>query len=272
MAQLVAFDLDGTLLMPDHRLGDETRHTLKRLRARGVTLTFATGRHWLEMPGLVGDLLDDAFLITGNGTRVHNAAGEALWRHDLAPDVAERVLHSHWNTRASMHVFNDSGWFTEYDVPALLEAHAYSGFRYQQANLKHISALDVSKICFCGTHDELVRLRIALNEALGERVHLCFSALTCLEVLPPGCNKGSALAALGAHLDVALSDCMAFGDAMNDCEMLGSVGQGLIMGNAMPQLISQLPHLPVIGHCSRQAVSHYLTYWLDTPHLTYSPE
>lgn len=272
MARLAAFDLDGTLLMPDHRLGDETRHTLKRLRERGVMLTFATGRHWLEMPNLVGDLLDGAYLITGNGTRVHSAAGEALWRHDLAPDVAQRVLHGHWNTRASMHVFNDSGWMTEYDVPELLDAHAWSGFRYRLADPKRISALDVTKICFCGEHEELVRLRIALNDALGERAHLCFSAQSCLEVLPPGCNKGSALAALGAHLDIALSQCMAFGDAMNDYEMLEAVGHGLIMGNAMPQLMARLPHLPVIGHSSREAVSHYLTYWLDTPHLTYSPE
>ncbi len=34
---------------------------------------------------------------------------------------------------------------------------------------------------------------------------------------------------------------MAFGDAMNDREMLGSVGRGLIMGNAMAQLKAELP-------------------------------
>ncbi|CAM6932969.1 hypothetical protein ESCOCK403M_15645 [Escherichia coli] len=73
-------------------------------------------------------------------------------------------------------------------------------------------------------------------------------------------------------LGLSLRDCMAFGDAMNDREMLGSVGSGFIMGNAMPQLRAELPHLPVIGHCRNQAVSHYLTHWLDYPHLPYSPE
>lgn len=68
-----------------------------------------------------------------------------------------------------------------------------------------------------------------------------------------------------------MSECMAFGDAMNDREMLGSVGRGLIMGNAMPQLMAELPHLSVIGHCRNQAVSHFLTHWLDNPHLPYSP-
>ena len=99
-----------------------------------------------------------------------------------------------------------------------------------------------------------------------------FFPTDCLEVLPVGCNKGAALTVLTQHLGLSLRDCMAFGDAMNDREMLGSVGSGFIMGNAMPQLRAELPHLPVIGHCRNQAVSHYLTHWLDYPHLPYSPE
>lgn len=90
-------------------------------------------------------------------------------------------------------------------------------------------------------------------------------------MLPVGCNKGAALTVLTQHLGLSLHECMAFGDAMNDREMLGSVGSGFIMGNAMPQLRAELPHLPVIGHCRNQAVSHYLTHWLDNPHLPYSP-
>ena len=43
MARLAAFDMDGTLLMPNHHLGDETLSTLSRLRERDITLTFATG-------------------------------------------------------------------------------------------------------------------------------------------------------------------------------------------------------------------------------------
>ena len=80
------------------------------------------------------------------------------------------------------------------------------------------------------------------------------------------------LAVLSQHLGLTLQDCMAFGDAMNDREMLGSVGRGVIMGNAMPQLKIELPHLPVIGDCRHQAVSHFLTHWLDNPDLPYSPE
>ncbi|MBZ7684570.1 HMP-PP phosphatase [Klebsiella oxytoca] len=272
MARLAAFDMDGTLLMPDHRLGEKTLSTLKRLRDRDITLTFATGRHALEMRHVIGEFSLDAFLITGNGTRIHSLEGEELYRRDLAPDVAEEVLHSAWDTAASMHFFNDGGWYTGQEIPEILQAHVFSGFRYQLYDPKRMPAHQVTKICFCGDHDDLRRLRLQLSEALGGRADLCFSAMDCLEVLPGGCNKGAALAVLSQHLGLTLQDCMAFGDAMNDREMLGSVGHGVIMGNAMDRLKFELPHLPVIGDCRHQAVSHFLTHWLDYPDLPYSPE
>ena len=272
MARLAAFDMDGTLLMPDHRIGDQTLATLKRLRERDITLAFATGRHALEMRHILSKLALDAFLITGNGTRIHSLDGEVLYRQDLNPQVTETMLHTKWDTHATIHVFNDSGWMTDKALPQALEAHLYSGFAYRLADLKRLPAHDVTKICFVGDHDDLCRLRIQLNEALGVCAHLCFSSMDCLEVLPVGCNKGSALAVLSTLLGLTMQDCMAFGDAMNDREMLESVGLGMIMGNAMPQLLNALPHLPVIGHCRNQAVSHFLTHWLDTPNLPYSPE
>ncbi|ECJ5218687.1 HMP-PP phosphatase [Salmonella enterica subsp. enterica] len=183
MARLAAFDMDGTLLMPDHHLGRETIATLARLRERDITLTFATGRHVLEMRHILGTLSLDAYLITGNGTRIHSLEGDVLHRQDLDPQVADTVMHHAWDTRASMHVFNDNGWFTGQEIPALLQAHVYSGFRYQVIDIKSIPAHQVTKICFCGDHDDLIRLRIQLNEALEERAHLCFSAVDCLEVL-----------------------------------------------------------------------------------------
>ncbi|EGZ8875439.1 HAD-IIB family hydrolase [Escherichia coli] len=175
MARLAAFDMDGTLLMPDHHLGEKTLSTLARLRERDITLTFATGRHALEMQHILGALSLDAYLITGNGTRVHSLEGELLHRDDLPADVAELVLYQQWDTRASMHIFNDDGWFTGKEIPALLQAFVYSGFRYQIIDVKKMPLGRVTKICFCGGHDDLTRLQIQLYEALGERAHLCFS-------------------------------------------------------------------------------------------------
>ncbi len=43
MYQVVASDLDGTLLSPDHTLSPYAKETLKLLTARGINFVFATG-------------------------------------------------------------------------------------------------------------------------------------------------------------------------------------------------------------------------------------
>ncbi|PIJ52219.1 thiamine pyrimidine pyrophosphate hydrolase [Erwinia sp. OLTSP20] len=272
MARLAAFDMDGTLLLPTHTLGEATLATLRALLNKQITITFATGRHYLDMQPQIAPLALDAWLITGNGTRIHDSQGRVHYAADLAPDVVEEVIHSCWMTEATLHAFNDAGWYTAEDRPALLDAHRASGFCYQLRDLRTLPAHQVTKLCFIGEHTQLCQLQSRLRAALGERAHLCFSAWECLEVLPLACNKGEALSWLVSSLGLTLNDCMAFGDAMNDQEMLARVGKGYVMGNAMHQLKAALPHLPVIGTSATQSVSHFLNHWLNTPHLTYSPE
>lgn len=272
MYRLAAFDMDGTLLMPDHRIGQATQESLHQLAERGLTITFATGRHYLEMQRIQALLGLRGYLLTGNGTRVHNADGELLHRVDLDEDIAQLLMQTDWQTPTSMHVFRDEGWFTADGHPALLRAHQFSGFRYQHCDIRTLAYTGNAKICFCGELQDLLALEVRLRQRIGKRADICFSAVDTLEVLPCNCNKGAALQVLCQSLQLEMAHCMAFGDAMNDQEMLAGVGLGLVMGNAMPQLKQALPHLTVIGRCDQQGVSHYLQHWLCSPHLTYSPE
>ncbi len=50
-----------------------------------------------------------AWLITGNGTRVHDRQGNLIFARDLPSAVAEEVIHRRWDTPATLHVFNDQG-------------------------------------------------------------------------------------------------------------------------------------------------------------------
>ena len=56
MYRLVVCDLDGTLLNPQHRLGDYTRAVLQRLREAGVELMLASGRHAGDLHSLAAEL------------------------------------------------------------------------------------------------------------------------------------------------------------------------------------------------------------------------
>ncbi|MGS2958557.1 HMP-PP phosphatase, partial [Escherichia coli] len=77
-------------------------------------------------------------------------------------------LYHQWDTRASMHILNDDGGVTGKEIPALVQAFVYSGFRSQIIDVKKMPIGSVTKICFCGGHADLTRLQIHLYAALGE--------------------------------------------------------------------------------------------------------
>ena len=58
-----------------------------------------------------------------------------------------------------------------------------------------------------------------------------------LEVLAPGVSKAWGVARLCERLGMAASEVLAFGDAMNDAELLRWAGRGVAMANAEPEAL-----------------------------------
>ena len=88
MYHVVASDLDGTLLSPDHTLSPYAKETLKLLTQRGVHFVFATGRHHIDVAQIRDSLEISAFMITSNGARVHDSEGKQIFAHNLDRDIA----------------------------------------------------------------------------------------------------------------------------------------------------------------------------------------
>ena len=71
-------------------------------------------------------------------------------------------------------------------------------------------------------------------------------------------SKGHALEAVAQSLNLTLDNCIAFGDGMNDAEMLAMAGKGLVMGTSHEKVMQALPNNEVIGSNADDAVAHYL--------------
>ncbi len=98
----------------------------------------------------------------------------------------------------------------------------------------------------------------AIEARWGDRVNVSFSLPTCLEVMAGGVSKGHALEAVSKLLNYSLKECIAFGDGMNDVEMLSMAGKSCIMLNAAQRLKDTLPEVEVIGSNVEDAVPQTL--------------
>jgi len=60
-------------------------------------------------------------------------------------------------------------------------------------------------------------------------------------------------------LDLDLDSCLAFGDALNDLEMLSSVAEAVLMNNAKPDIVNLLPKAIRTTSNQDNGVAHYLS-------------
>lgn len=258
--RIVASDLDGTLLQPNHQLSDFTKQTLKQLHEAGYTFIFATGRHHVDVAGIRELAGIPAYMITSNGARVHDIEDNVLFSHNvpeaLVQDIVDVVKHE---IEIKIHIYRNDEWLTSKADEELKKFNESSGFSFEMFDVNNAPVDGISKIFFTHeSHDYLVKFENMINERFAGKVNVVFSTPWCLEVMGAGVSKGEALEVVATKLGHTLKNCIAFGDGMNDVEMLSMAGKGLVMGSAHEKVFDALPDHQVIGTNTEDAVAHYL--------------
>lgn len=259
MFYVVASDLDGTLLSPNHILTPYTKKVLNLIIKKGINFILATGRHYIDLIKIVSDLKINNYTITSNGARVHNNSGKLIFSHDLDQNIALEILEiAEYDCNIITNVYRYNEWFINRKNQSINLFYSNS-FKYKLYKNCKIPTDGICKIYFvCNDHKKLLFLEKKLNKKWKNKLNVSFSLPICLEVMAAGVSKGNALNKVVKLLGYNLRDCISFGDGMNDKEMLSMTGKGCIMENAQQRLKDILPFLEVIGSNENDAVSRYL--------------
>jgi hypothetical protein len=256
--KLVVSDLDGTLLTPEHRVGDYTRRVLRRLRSDGIELAIASGRHFQDVRAVSKLFGSGVCTISSNGAAVHDGDGEVLEMTAIESECLDFLTTDPAFASVHTNLFGAHEWLVERPEPKLLAYHAESGFAYRVVDFRRLDGEPVLKVFFFGGHSELCELERHIIEYSAGRVTTTFSLPVTLEVMAGGVSKGAALERICKRRGLDLSEVIAFGDGLNDLEMLRTAGSGVLMGNADPRLKSALSEHRVIGQNGDEAVARCL--------------
>ncbi|MDR5778228.1 Cof-type HAD-IIB family hydrolase [Caballeronia sp. LZ065] len=261
MYSAIATDLDGTLLNSDHQLDPFTAETVRTLAARGVPIVIATGRHYRDVAGIRDVLGVDAYLITSNGARVHAPGDQRIYSRDLDPAAVRRLVQPELagaHGRVIVNLFADDAWLIDRHAPELLVFHQDSGFKYEVMDLREHDGENIAKVLYIGEPEDLKETAASLEREFGDSLYVTYSLPDCLEVMTSDVSKGRALRFVLERLDVDPSQCIAFGDNMNDIDLLETAGHPFMMNNANPDLIKRLPDVPRVGNNFEAGVAHQL--------------
>ena len=258
MFKVVVSDLDGTLLNNQHQISPHTRRTLHRLTTEGIRFIVATGRHHIDVQGIRNALGLEIFLITANGAVVHDKQDNCIYNQTIPPKLAQELVEIERHPETLLHLYQGDEWLVEAESPEMLAYNKESGFSYRVVDPIALDKQNINKIFYSGEHVDLVELENRLLTYYGDLLSITFSTPTCLEVMQKGVNKGNAVKAVLEQNGYQLSDAIAFGDGMNDFEMLSMVGHGVVMGNAPQRLKDALPRHPQALTNDEDGVAEYL--------------
>ncbi|USD65374.1 Cof-type HAD-IIB family hydrolase [Vibrio sp. SCSIO 43136] len=258
--KIVASDLDGTLLAPDHQLSAFTKKTLVDLHNQGFHFIFATGRHHIDVAGIRSQVGIPAHMITSNGARVHDHNDELIYSQNVPSDLVQPIVDLFKEDKdVVIHVYQNETWLLDREDERLKKFHKDTGFTYTKFDVDNAPSDGIAKLFFTNPdHDYMVAYEEKLNAHFGDRLNVAFSTPWCLEVMAKEVSKGEALKAVAQSLGYQLEDCIAFGDGMNDVEMLSMAGRGLVMETSHEKVKKALPTNQVIGSNADDAVAHYL--------------
>jgi Cof subfamily protein (haloacid dehalogenase superfamily) len=238
--ELIALDIDGTLVGDDLEIGPRTRAAVRAARQRGVVVSLVTGRMVSSALRFARELELDAPIVGYQGAiiRAMPAAGSKrlgkLYVHTpLRADVAHEIVSWTRSVGLDPHLNHLERFIVRSDDP---RADDYSAFMGSDADLAHdllaSTRRGVSKVMAAGEPPLPVDVLPAARERFAGRADVTVSHPRFIEFVAPGVSKGRGVRWLARRHGVRLGAVLAVGDQWNDLEMLIEVGHGAAMPTA----------------------------------------
>lgn len=252
---MIVVDIDGTLLpSPGTVVTPRTIRALRNAESAGIEIVVATGRrqaYALPLLAPIG-LKAETVLITSNGTVTRTIAGERIGRFLLPVETARALCPLLRPLGATVFTFDREGR-GELVLESLQALHARIAL-WAEANRPWIREVRPLECAFddgeapvqgmvCGAVEEMRKAEQQLSEgALGPEIELHRTEyptrdLTILDILPPGCSKGTALRRLAKLRGLTPEEIIAIGDNWNDLEMLDFAGRAVVVANGAPDFV-----------------------------------
>ena len=242
---LIAVDMDGTLLNSEHHISLRGKQAIKDVLQRGKQVVFATGRCLAEMGEYLAEFPDMRYLICENGASVVDLKEKRnLYRAPLDPALTERVIRAVEKEDVLVSFFIGNRSFMDAAGVARLAEYGLEGYVDVLENtlvrvpslfaFYRDNPLEAEKITLY-FKDASTRNRVK-GKLSGMPLQLAGSIAGNLEISASGVNKGAGLRKLCESLNLPLSEVIAVGDGNNDREMLQAAGLPVAMANAVPEL------------------------------------
>lgn len=229
---LIALDVDGTLLTDDHELLEDVKDAVQEAASAGAQIVLCTGRGPMGALPILEELGQSGILITHNGaSTIESEDRKVLFQYDMEPEHLWKYIE--YCRRHSVH-FDVSTAFEMMlegmtsEAQAMYEYHRVVPLMY---DFDRAMPEGLLKFTIFGSAEEMDSAQAAW-ELWPPTLQSIRSGELFIDVQHPSASKGNALQQLAEGIGIDRSRIMAIGNYFNDVSMLEYAGLGIAMGNS----------------------------------------
>ncbi|ENH97883.1 hydrolase [Gracilibacillus halophilus YIM-C55.5] len=238
--KVLFLDIDGTVLQDDHTIATSTKKAVQQAKAKGIEVFLATGRPLHEISD-IADSLDIHSFIGYNGAYAIYE-DQVVFNQPIDSTIIEHFLQvAHQNGHEMVLYTNQLNLFTSLTPDFVQRFADYFNFQqnflytdqYKQ-NILGITMMNVKP-------NETALYDLPKSDIYFSEVNVS-GVDDCYDVIRENVNKGRAIKTVLERLEIEAHQAIAFGDGMNDKQMLQFVGESFAMGNAHEELFQYAKH------------------------------
>ncbi len=240
--QLIALDIDGTLLNSEKEITPDTEAMVHRAFRAGKQVVLSTGRSFSELEEILQYFPEMRYGICESGALVFDRELEQpIAVHPIPLDIVCQAAEIARQRDVLIHIFQKGRPVISRHQMEQLDAYQIPYFRsmFQRYSLQVTDALDyclalpapsIEKI---NLYHHSTQERTVTQSLLSHLpLELVDSEKTSLELSAAQVDKGRGLRELCAHLNIPVETTIAVGDSFNDAAILRAAGLAVGMGNA----------------------------------------
>lgn len=235
MIRLIVSDIDGTLVEDGgSKLNPRLCQVILRLKEQGIYFAAASGRHAASMEYIFEPIRDKIFYIADNGSYV-GCYGREMFLTEYRQELAMGMIAD--MKAAGLDVLVDCADCVYVDsknqryVDWLL-----NGYHFRLKRVEDLTKLAVPIVKIAGCRmDGIGGAADPIIEKYGKDLKVTLSGEQWVDTMDPDVNKGNAVRLLQESLDISPKETMAFGDQLNDIEMLNQAYYSFAVANARPE-------------------------------------
>lgn len=261
---ILAIDLDGTLLDSKRRVSDANIRAIEEARAAGIQVVVCTGRGLAESREAIGAIAQvDPVVVAGGSIICDPVTSKTLHRFSLDVSLVDRAVTRLLTHGHPVMILKDAvavGY--DYLVVHGAERHPLDPvtlwwFEQLKVRVRYTERLEHDehpehsvRLGVCGLSSRMGQIHDDIHEAFGEHATMHhFPAvlepehaaklplgekLHILEVFDRAASKWSAISWLAARRGIQAARICTIGDEINDLPMIQGAGLGIAMDNAIP--------------------------------------